>query len=121
MNKKGLLLAFVFLFCCVGCTQRSLHQKVSTFGEAKFCEAVLRFSSTHSLDPEVQKVFSPKRVEEHLSGVVLIYSDDDRALSGIYVDMESLHDLGGSGVSIEAWGSRVGWLTEKKRAAVVRR
>jgi hypothetical protein len=47
--------------------------------------------------------------------VVLIYEESDRSLSGIYVDRAKIEAVGGSGLSIEPWGARVGWLEEKKR------
>jgi len=91
-----------------------LREQVADFGERQFCDEVLAFEKNASL---VQR-FEPLQVRRHLTGVLLVYEDTEKTLSGIYVDRVSIDSTGGSGASIEPWGARVGWLEEKKRSSI---
>lgn len=120
-TMKRMIPALVSVLVLLGCARESLQQKVVRFGEASFCETVLRYPDTGRLEKALLDEFAPLRTEEHLGGVLLVYSDDGRYTEGLYVDRESLAGLDGSGLSIAPWGKRFGWLREKTRVAAVRR
>lgn len=119
-TMKPIIPALVLVLVLLGCARESLQQKVVRFGEAPFCESVLRYPETGRLEKAILDEFAPLRTEEHLGGVLLVYSDDGRFTEGLYVDRESLSGLGGSGLSITSWGKRIGWLREKRRVAAAR-
>ncbi len=97
----------------IGCSPGK--KDVEKYGYEKFSSQVLSFKETNRLNPRIIAVFNPKEARETLNGVLLVYSESERYIEGIYVDQESLDGLGGSGLSVTAWFKNVGWIEIKKR------
>jgi hypothetical protein len=115
---RALLLICSFLLVACGKSPATLRERVASYGERQFCDDVLSYEARGTLPSAISEHFSPVQVRSYLTGVVLIYSESEGALSGIYVDREKVETVSGSGLSIEPWGARVGWLEEKKRIPI---
>jgi hypothetical protein len=110
------LLLTLSLLLVSGCGQSASKADVAKYGVERFVADVLSFETTHALPESIAREFSPKRAEEHLNGVLLVYSESSRWIEGIYVDQSSVADWGGSGFEVEEWFSQVAWVRIKKRA-----
>ena len=73
------------------------------------------FETAHVVPEIIQREFAPKRVEKHLNGVLLVYSENSRWIQGIYVDKQEVAGWGGSGLEVEPWFPQVAWVSIKKR------
>lgn len=117
MVQKLLLISCLILAACAK-SPTSLREQVASFGERRFCEEVLTFEKNASLPASLTQRFEPLQVRRYSTGVLLVYQDTEKTLSGIYVDRAKIDSVGGSGVSLEPWGNSVGWLEEKKRSSI---
>jgi len=95
---------------------RNPKSEITSYGVERFVADLLAFDKTNTVNEEIQKRFSPKRVERHLNGVLLVYSEWFRFTEGVYVDKENVDGWGGSGFEVEKWFSQVTWVRIKERA-----
>ena len=110
---------YLLLASCVplvsGCGRSVASSDIAAYGVDRFVTNVLMFETTHIVPETIQREFSPMRVEEHLNGVLLIYSESSRWIQGIYVDKKEVAGWGGSGFEVEPWFPQVAWVRIKKR------
>jgi hypothetical protein len=98
-----------------GCGRAVSSSDISAYGVDRFVTNVLAFQTTHATSGDIQKEFSPKRVEEYLNGVLLVYSESSKWTQGIYVDRKEVARWGGSGLEVEQWFPQIAWVQIKKR------
>lgn len=115
---RALLLTFLIILTACGPDHSSLQERVRSYGATEFCDEVLRFAIEEKVPPQITERFSPQSVRLYMNGVLLVYVDNEKSVSGIYVDRERIGATSGSGLSIERWGDRVGWLEDKKRTPI---
>lgn len=100
-----------------GCGKSVSRSDITAYGVERFVSNVLSFEITHITPSSIQDEFSPKRVEEHLNGVLLVYSESPRWIQGIYVDKKELAGWGGSGFEVEEWFPQIAWVRIKRRGS----
>ncbi len=113
VTAAGVVLVLVSIS---GCGKSVSSSDIAAYGVDRFVTNVLVFGTTHALPESIQREFSPKRVQEHLNGVLLVYSESSRSIQGIYVDREVVTGWDGSGFEVEPWFQQVAWVHIKKRS-----
>lgn len=116
---KLILAIFVGMFLA-GCSQRPSMQDVRAYGEQRFIDDVLAVADGKPASQTLLTAFRPLRIEPHLNGAWLLYSDSARYQAGIYVDRKSLDNWAGSGMDVTRWSDRIGWTEEEIRVGRVR-
>src|SRR5688572_28681317 len=101
MRSFLFLLLASFLPLLIGCRSSVSKSDIAAFGADRFVTNVLQFRTAHVVPETIQKEFSPERVEEHLNGVLLVFSESERWIEGIYVDESEVAGWGGSGFEVE--------------------
>src|SRR3974390_3216361 len=102
---KPTVAIFVVLFLA-GCSRSPSMQDIRSYGEQKFIDDVLAVAEGKPAPKALLTTFRPLRVEPHLGGAWLVYSDSGRYQAGIYVDRKSVNSWGGSGMDITRWSDR---------------
>ena len=113
MRRQYITLVIATLLALVGCS--SPESKVSEYGVEKFQKDLLSFLEDEKLHADLKTSFPRAYASRFMAGVVLVIEDSSRYREGIYVDPESLSGLGGSGLSVDRWGPRIGWVEIEKR------
>src|SRR5687768_6604861 len=110
MRSYLFLLVASCLSFLIGCRSSVSKSDIVAFGEQRFITNVLQFRKSQKVPEVIQKEFSPERVEKHLNGVLLVFSESERSIEGIYVDESDVAGWGGSGLDVEPWFSQVAWV-----------
>jgi len=93
--------------------------QIESYGREKFVREALEFGMTGTANPELARHFGVKRVELCDHGVLLVFGENRRYETGLYVDpQEQFQGTYGSGVSIAPRSGHIGVAQIKKRAYV---
>jgi hypothetical protein len=93
--------------------------RIESYGREKFVKQALEFGTTNAVNPDLSRHFGVKRVEPCDHGVLLVFGENKRYETGLYVDLqEQFEGTYGSGVSITPRSSHIGVAQIKKRAYV---
>lgn len=109
------ILAILIGLLLPGCGKNPSIQDIRSYGEQRFVDDVLAVADGKPAPTALLTAFRPLRVEPHLGGAWLVYSDSGRYQAGIYVDRKSVDGWGGSGMEIARWSEKIGWSREKVR------
>ena len=88
LNGKLITTLVLLPFFILGCSPGKID--VEEYGYERFSRQVLSFRETRRLDPDIISKFHPKEARLYLRGVLLVYSESNRYIEGIYVDQRSL-------------------------------
>jgi hypothetical protein len=102
-----------------GCSKTPSMQDIRSYGEQKFTDEVLAVAEGKPAPKSLLTTFRPLRVEPHLGGAWLVYTESGHYQEGIYVDRKSVKGWGGSGMDITPWSERIGWSKEVLRTGLV--
>jgi len=118
MKKIKKAIAICVILGIIGCSSYSQKAQIQKYGVEKFTQDTLSFIKTNAIHPEIQKEFKPKEIKLYLNGVLLVYSETNKYIEGIYVENGKVDSWGGgSGLEISPWFdcNQIAWVKIKKR------
>ena len=92
---------------------------IDKYGRDKFVQQSLEYLTSGTMNSELYKEFKPKSIEVYYKGVLLIFAENKRYESGLYVDpKEFFEETGGSGGWVSYRSKHIGHAEFKKKGCV---
>ena len=88
---------------------------VRSYGEEQFIKDVLTVTNGTPAPDRLSEGFRAIRIEPHLRGAWLVVKESPDSATGIYVDIHSVRNWGGSGMEVTIWSDNIALIKEKKR------